>query len=120
MRAAAAWLGARAQLGRELFGRGAPESLKVEDRSGIAADLPALLQAYAAARRRALARRPYAPKPRRLWSVQEALARLILVPSPLGGEGTRPRGSAAPLAGRPGLWSTHRLVCRPVGRKDSP
>ncbi len=76
MRAAAAWLGARLQLGREVFGRGAPESLTVQDRSGIAADLPALLQAYAAARRRALARRPYAPKPRRLWTVQEALARL--------------------------------------------
>src|SRR3954468_9118215 len=56
MRAAAAWLGARAQLGREVFGRGAAESLRVEDRSGLSADLPALLQAYAAARRRALAR----------------------------------------------------------------
>ena len=76
MRAAAAWMNAREQLGREVFNRGLPESLRVEDRSGIAADLPALLQAYAAARRRALARRPYAPKPRRLWTVQEALARL--------------------------------------------
>jgi len=76
MRAAAAWLGARQQLGREVFGRGEPESLKVEDRSGIAAELPALLQAYAAARRRALARRPYVPKHRKLWTVQEALARL--------------------------------------------
>ncbi|MFZ4409493.1 MAG: segregation and condensation protein A, partial [Paracraurococcus sp.] len=76
MRAAAAWLGARPQLGREVFGRGEPESLKVKDRSGIAAELPALLQAYAAARRRALARRPYVPKHRKLWTVQEALARL--------------------------------------------
>ena len=54
MREAAAWLGARAQLGREVFGRGVPESLTVQDRSGISADLPALLQAYTAARRRAL------------------------------------------------------------------
>ena len=76
MRAAAAWLGERQQLGRDIFNRGAPESLRLEDRSGIAADLPALLQAYAAARRRALARRPYTPKPRKLWTVQEALARL--------------------------------------------
>ena len=76
MRAAAAWLGARAQLGREVFGRGEPESFTVQDRSGIAADLPALLQAYTAARRRALGRRPYVPTPRRLWTVQDALARL--------------------------------------------
>jgi segregation and condensation protein A len=76
MRAAAAWLSARPQLGREVFARGAPESLKVEDRSGIAADLPSLLQAYAAARRRALAQRPYVPKHRKLWTVQEAVDRL--------------------------------------------
>ncbi len=76
MRLAAAWLAARAQLGREVFGRGAAEQLRIEDRSGIHADLPALLQAYAAARRRALARRPYTPKHRKLWTVQDALARL--------------------------------------------
>lgn len=76
VRALAAWLGQRPQLGRELFARGAAESLTVQDRSGISADLPALLQGYTAARRRALARRPYTPKPRRLWSVQDALARL--------------------------------------------
>ena len=63
-------------MGREVFGRGEAESLKVEDRTGISAELPALLQAYAAARRRALARRPYVPKHRKLWTVQEALARL--------------------------------------------
>lgn len=76
MRAASLWLGRRPWLGHDVFARGAPESLKVEDRSGIAADLPALLQAYVAGRRRALALRPYRPKPRRLWSVQEALIRL--------------------------------------------
>ena len=76
MRAAAAWLGRCDQLGRDVFGRGAAESLIVQDRTGIAAELPALLQAYAAARRRALGRRPYTPKPRRLWTVQEAIARL--------------------------------------------
>ncbi|WP_043364145.1 ScpA family protein [Belnapia sp. F-4-1] len=76
MRLAAAWLATRDQLGREVFGRGAAEQLRIEDRSGINADLPALLQAYAAARRRALARRPYTPKHRKLWTVQDALARL--------------------------------------------
>jgi segregation and condensation protein A len=76
MRAGAAWLAARPQLNRDMFGRGAPESLTVEDRSGIRADLSALCQAYVAGRRRALAKRPYRPKPRRLWSVQEALHHL--------------------------------------------
>ena len=79
MRAGAKWLGQRPQLGREVFGRGAPESLTVEDRSGIRADLSALCQAYVAARRRALAQRPYRPKHRKLWTVQEALQRLTLV-----------------------------------------
>ncbi len=76
MRAAALWLGRRPWLGHDVFARGAPESLTVEDRSGIAAELPALLQAYVAGRRRAIALRPYRPKSRRLWSVQEALIRL--------------------------------------------
>jgi segregation and condensation protein A len=76
MRAGAAWLAARPQLNRDLFPRGAPENLTVEDRSGIRADLSALCQAYVAGRRRAIAKRPYRPKPRRLWSVQEAISRL--------------------------------------------
>lgn len=79
MRAGAAWLGQRPQLGRDVFARGAPENLTVEDRSGLRADLSALCQAYVAGRRRALALRPYRPKPRRLWSVQDALARLSQV-----------------------------------------
>lgn len=79
MRAGAAWLAARPQLQRDLFARGAPEDLTVQDRSGIRADLSALCQAYVAGRRRALARRPYRPKPRRLWSVQEAVAHLSKV-----------------------------------------
>ncbi|WP_137176885.1 ScpA family protein [Roseomonas sp. AR75] len=76
MRAGAAWLGARPQLFRDLFPRGAPEDLTVQDRSGIRADLSALCQAYVAGRRRAIAKRPYRPKPRRLWSVQEAITHL--------------------------------------------
>lgn len=76
MREAARWLGRRAQLGRETFARGAPESLRVEDRSGLALELNALLRAYAQARRRGAATRPFTPKPRKLWSVAEALGRL--------------------------------------------
>jgi segregation and condensation protein A len=76
MRAAALWLNRRPWLGHDVFARGMPESLRVEDRSGLQADLPSLLQAYVAARRRALAKRPYRPKPRKLFTVQEALERL--------------------------------------------
>ncbi len=76
MRAGAAWLGGRPFLGRDVWARGAPEDFRVEDRSGLRADLPALMQAYIAARRRALARQPYRPKPRKLWTVQEAVGRL--------------------------------------------
>lgn len=76
MRAGAAWLAARPQLGRELFARGAPEALVVRDRSGLSADLPGLMRAYAHARRRALSRRAWTPRTRTLWSVPDALARL--------------------------------------------
>ncbi len=112
MRAAAAWLAGRDQLGREVFGRGAAESLTVQDRSGIAADLPALLRNYAMARRRSLARRPYVPKPRRLWSVQEALARLSRLMGALPGwavlQRFLPEGLAPldPLERRAALAST--------------
>ncbi|MCX7371339.1 MAG: ScpA family protein [Alphaproteobacteria bacterium] len=76
MRRAAFWLSGQVQLGRDTFPRGAPENLREVDRSGISADLPSLLRAYAAARRRATTARPYQPKPRRLFSVAEALLRL--------------------------------------------
>jgi segregation and condensation protein A len=84
MRAVAEWLAKRPQLGRETFARGAPESLTVEDRSGLVADLTQLLRAYASARRRSAASRPHMPKPRKLWSVAEALGRLRAL---LGGAG---------------------------------
>lgn len=76
MRAAARWLGARPQLGQEVLARGAPERLLRQDRSGLSADLPALLRGYVEALRRAHAKRPYRPVPRRLWTVQEALEQL--------------------------------------------
>jgi segregation and condensation protein A len=76
MREAAAWLSARPLLGRDVLARGAPETLVLEDRSALAVDLPGLLRAYTDVLRRAAARRPYRPKPRRIWTVQDALARL--------------------------------------------
>ena len=74
-RAAARWLDRRAQLGREVFARGAPEAFVAVDRSGLAAGLPGLLRAYVAARRGGAAQ-AYHPGRPVLWSVQEALGRL--------------------------------------------
>ena len=76
VRELAAWLGVRPQLGLEAFARGAPETLVAIDRSQLAADLPGLLRAYTAARRRASAKAPYAPHRPPLWTVADALARL--------------------------------------------
>ena len=82
MRAAAAWLDRRPQLGRDVFPRGAPEDHTETDRTGIAAKLPGLLRAYVAARRGAAG--AYAPARPALWTVQDALARLTAM---LGGPG---------------------------------
>jgi len=110
MRAAAAWLGSRAQLGRETFARGAPESLRLEDRSGLVADLTTLLRAYATARRRGAADRPFTPKPRKLWSVAEALTRLHHLIGGTPGWNTLmsflPEGMLSPLDRRAALAST--------------
>ncbi len=76
VRELAIWLGGRAQLGIDAFGRGAPETLIAIDCSGLAADLPGLLRAYTAARRRATAATPYTPRRAPFWSVADALTRL--------------------------------------------
>jgi segregation and condensation protein A len=76
MRAAAVWLGARPQLGQELFARGLPEDLTETDRSRLALDVGGLMRAYLAALRRSAAGRQYRPAPVALWSVQDALLRL--------------------------------------------
>ncbi len=111
MREAARWLAARAQLGRETFARGAPESLRVEDRSGLALELNALLRAYAQARRRGAATRPFTPKPRKLWSVAEALGRLRALIGEAGPAWSTlaaflPDGLEAPLDRKAALAST--------------
>ena len=76
VRELALWLGGRPQLGLDQFARGAPEDLVAIDRSELAADLPGLLRAYTAARRRAVAKTPYTPHRAPLWTVQEALGLL--------------------------------------------
>jgi segregation and condensation protein A len=76
MRAGAAWLGARLQLGQDVFARGAPESLTDIDRSRLALDVAGLMRAYLAALRRAGAQNQYKPAPVNFWTVQDALQRL--------------------------------------------
>ena len=76
MRRAAAWLGERPLLGRDVFARGAPEDFTETDRSRLALDMPGLLRAYLAALHRAGGRARYRPRPLTLWSVNDALRRL--------------------------------------------
>jgi segregation and condensation protein A len=76
MRAAALWLGARPQLGLDVFARGAPEDLTETDRSGLLLDLPSLMRGHIGALRRQAGRRRYMPRMAPWWSVQDALRRL--------------------------------------------
>jgi segregation and condensation protein A len=77
-RAAAAWLGARPRLGVDVFARGAPEDHTEIDRSRLALDLTSLVRAYVQLARRAAGnKRSYRPRPVSLWSVQDALGRLV-------------------------------------------
>ncbi len=76
VRAAAAWLGDRPTLGRDVWSRAVAENLTELDRSGLAADTAGLLRAYLAAMRRGGGRRSYRPAASPLWSVQDALGRL--------------------------------------------
>ena len=109
IRAGAAWLAARPQLGHDVFARGMPEQLRAFDRSRLAADLPGLMRGYLAAMRRAGAQRRYRPRRLTLWSVQDALARLEAL---LGGrpgwtalEHALPIQAATPLQHRAALAS---------------
>jgi segregation and condensation protein A len=76
VRAAAAWMQRRPQLGWDQFIRGAPEDFTETDRSRLRLEMSGLLSAYLAARRRAGAKQQYRPKPMTYFSVQNALARL--------------------------------------------
>jgi segregation and condensation protein A len=76
MRAAAAWLAARPQLGQEVFCRGDPEDFAVVQRKAVALDVGGLMRGYLSALRRGAGSRPYRPAIVSMWSVQQALARL--------------------------------------------
>lgn len=76
IRAAAAWLGERPQLGRDVFARGAPEDHTEIDRSRLTLDLGAFVRAYLGAIRRGTKARRYQPRPLTLWTVQDALRRV--------------------------------------------
>ncbi|MDG6094904.1 segregation/condensation protein A [Acetobacter sp. AN02] len=76
MSAAAAWLSARDQLGRDVFARGEAETLVEIDRSGLALDVPQLMRAWMAVIRRTARKRIYRPRVIRFWTVQDALVRL--------------------------------------------
>lgn len=109
-RATAGWLAARPQLGQNVFARGAPESLRAVDRSGLAADLPGLLRGYVGAMRRTTAQRRYRPQPLALWSVHDALARLERLLGSRPGwtslDRFMPPQAVSPLARRAALAST--------------
>ncbi len=110
IRAAAAWLAGRPQLGRDVFTRGAPERLVLLDRSRLAADLPGLLRGYLGAVRRLARRRTYRPGRTVLWSVQDAMERLSAMLGRQVGwvalERFLPVPAADPLARRAALAST--------------
>jgi segregation and condensation protein A len=76
MRAAAAALDARPQLGRDRFARGAPEERTEIDRSGLRLDLAGLIRAYLAAARRRAVGRAYRVESLAFWTVADALDRL--------------------------------------------
>ncbi len=76
VRAAAAWLGGRPQLGWDEFARGAAEDFMQTDRSRLRVDIGSLLSGYLGARRRAGAKLQYRPQPMTYFSVQNALDRL--------------------------------------------
>ncbi len=76
VRAAAAWMSRRPQLGWDIFHRGIAEEMTETDRSRLRLDMAGLLSAYLAARRRAGAKLAYRPKPMTYFSVQNALERL--------------------------------------------
>ena len=106
MRTGAAWLGTRAQLGHDVFRRGEPENFQDIDRSRLALDLGALVQAYLGALRRGSRNGQYRPRPVTLWSVKEALARLGSLPDWASLEQFLPELTGGPLERRAALAST--------------
>ena len=74
MREAAAQLMARNQLGRDMFGRGAPEPLIVETKREYADNVVDLLKAYAERRQKTCTHRNYEIRRLPTWTVKQARA----------------------------------------------
>ncbi|MCT6839504.1 MAG: segregation/condensation protein A [Bifidobacteriales bacterium] len=80
MHRAAAWLEEQPRLGRDVFARPEPENHTRIEMAPLKGDMPALVLAYLAARRRSGRKRSYSPRVARYWSIQQArsaLARLL-------------------------------------------
>ncbi|MEO8811942.1 MAG: ScpA family protein [Caulobacteraceae bacterium] len=75
VRSAAATLGRRAVLGREVFSRGDPDAIRIVSHSRLDGDLHGLLEAFVGQRRRAR-HRNYRPAPPRSYRLDEARERL--------------------------------------------
>ena len=75
MRRAVETLGERPQLGRDVFGRGDPQALRVIPSTRIEGDLYQLMQAYAGQAKRAASRR-YQPERLQAYAIDDARERL--------------------------------------------
>src|SRR3954447_21553689 len=75
MRNTAEALRTRPQLGRDVFGRGDPEAIKVVPSGRIEGDLYALMSAYIGQRTKESARR-YQPRPPQAYPLEDARERL--------------------------------------------
>jgi segregation and condensation protein A len=75
MREVSAQLMTRKRLGRDVFGRGAPEAIRVTRKSTYEANVYDLLKAYSQQRQRT-AIRTWQIRPRTVWSLKEARAEL--------------------------------------------
>jgi segregation and condensation protein A len=77
IRSLAAWLAARPALGQDVFARGASETHYEYDRSRIVIEAGPFVRAYLEAIRRGTKSAPYTPRALTLWTVQDALKRLM-------------------------------------------
>ncbi|WP_119678293.1 segregation and condensation protein A [Indioceanicola profundi] len=76
MQNAAARLFSRPQLGRDIFGRGAPEDVPVAEKRVVDVTLYDLLKAYGEHKRRQAGQGPLHIRPTELYSIEEAIQRL--------------------------------------------
>ena len=94
MRRAVEALGQRPQFGREVFGRGDPEAIRVIPSMRVEGDLYQLMQAYAGQAKRAAARR-YQPRKPTAYAIDDARERLHSLMAEL--QGWTPLAGIAPF-----------------------